>query len=636
MIGKVLGDFEITEEIGKGGMGQVYKAKQISLDRDVAIKILSRNLSEVEEFRERFDLEAKVVASLIHENILQVYSKGVTPEGIHYFAMEYVDGEDLAEKIRRGVKFSEAEAINITVQACNGLEAAWKKNIIHRDIKPSNLMVAKNGTIKIADFGLARSLDSTRKLTQTNVYMGTVAYISPEQGEGKPIDHRTDIYSLGIVLYQLLTGDVPFTAETPSAVIYKHVYEAPPEPRSLNPNISQHAEAVVLKAIAKKREDRFQNAVEFREALEAVTKTQLQKEAREPRREAAGAIGQQESSFEARGVASAKTRRRVGLLILAVIVILILGGSGLYASKYGYRAVLSKLWPIAVQEEKKGETVLAPSQEIPAPPARELSAAKPDSPASSDKNLGNSSKTESRPPVASPRKEEQAARNFAVPAPAPSVREAGATRSDSQSPSEGSFSNSSQSGPPLPPSPTKKEQDKAPNVAAPATPAAIEARRLPGEQQKVSRRGPMPSVLVVTSGDQNVSDIIESFISKKLQDSSIPLSSAGEIQALAQQYGRHGIPLNAFDQRNLKVDVLVYVSVNTINAGPLKFYGRIMEQYASTIAIKVIDTATKKVIYSPRAKTVNYTTLNMQDNVDEATEEMISDLSERLGAFWKS
>ena len=145
----------------------------------------------------------------------------------------------------------------------------------------------------------------------------------------------------------------------------------------------------------------------------------------------------------------------------------------------------------------------------------------------------------------------------------------------------------------------------------------------------------MPSVLVVTSGEQNVSDIIESLISKKMQDGSVPLSVAGEIQPLAERYGRHGIPLNALDQRHLKADILIYVSVNTVNAAPLKFYGRTMEQYASTISIKVIDTAQKKIIHYPRTKTVRYTTLNMQDNIEEATEEMISDLCQKLGAFWK-
>ena len=378
MVGKTLGDFEIREQIGKGGMGQVYKARQISLDRDVAIKILPGNLSEVEEFRERFDLEAKVVASLIHENILQVYSKGVTADGVHYFAMEYVDGEDLADKIKRGVAFSEAEAINITAQACRGLEVAWKKNIIHRDIKPSNIMVTENGVVKIADFGLARSLDATRKLTQTNMYMGTVAYTSPEQGEGKPLDHRTDIYSLGIVFYQLLTGSVPFTAETPSSLIYKHVYEAPPPPRTLNPSISPQAEAVVLKAMAKKREDRYQNAVEFREALESINKVQPQKKTPEASKWVAVGAGQQGSPSQEGRLASAKSRRPLLLLVLATVVIVLSAASVLYASKYGYRALLSKVLPIAAIEEKKDEAALPPREQIAAPPAQEMGAAKPE------------------------------------------------------------------------------------------------------------------------------------------------------------------------------------------------------------------------------------------------------------------
>lgn len=270
MIGKSFGDYVIEEEIGKGGMGKVYKAHQISLNRDVAIKILSHELSCDEEFVERFDIEAKSVASLIHQNIIQMYSKGVTGDGIHHFAMEYVDGEDLSDKIKSGVKFSEEEAIDIIIQVCQGLECAWRRNIIHRDIKPSNLVITKNGVVKVADFGLAKSLEATKKLTRTDVYMGTVNYTSPEQGEGKPLDHRTDIYSLGIVLYQLLTNKVPFEGEAPSSVIYKHVHESPVPPRKINSSLSSQIGAVVLKAIAKKPEARYQNMIEFREALETV------------------------------------------------------------------------------------------------------------------------------------------------------------------------------------------------------------------------------------------------------------------------------------------------------------------------------------------------------------------------------
>ncbi len=269
MIGKRLGDFEIKEQIGKGGMGKVYKARQIALQRDVAIKILPYELSN-EEFVKRFDIEAKSVASLLHQNILQIYAKGVTADGFHYFAMEYVDGEDLSAKIKKGITFSENEAIDIVSQACNGLECAWKRNIIHRDIKPSNLIVTKDGIVKVADFGLAKSLEATKKLTRTDIFMGTVNYTSPEQGEGKPLDNRTDIYSLGIVLYQLLTGEVPYKGESPSSVIYKHVREKPISPRKINANLSPAVEAVVLKAIAKKPEDRYQSMAEFGEALEKV------------------------------------------------------------------------------------------------------------------------------------------------------------------------------------------------------------------------------------------------------------------------------------------------------------------------------------------------------------------------------
>ena len=576
MTGKRLGDFELQEEIGRGGMGQVYRARQISLDRDVAIKILPGNLSEVEEFRERFDIEAKAVASLVHENILQMYSKGVTDDGVHYFAMEYVDGEDLGNMLKKGAAFSEGEAIGIAIQICRGLEAAWKKNIIHRDIKPSNIILTKSGTAKIADFGLAKSLDATKRLTQTNVYMGTVAYISPEQGEGKPLDHRTDIYSLGIVLYQLLTGSVPFKAETPSSVIYKHVYEVPPSPRTINPAISSAAEAVVLKAIAKKPEDRFQNPVEFRDALESA-KAQPVKKGEVPK-QAAVFAGQNESATPA----AAGSGNKVPILILAAAIILLLGGSGLYASIYGYRALVSKVLPFAAQEDKQNEAVPQPAGEATVP-----------STAESD---------------------------------GPSHGPAGTAVANAPSSPEVAV---------IPPrSSVSKETGKAGDFGERRR-ATSEARSIPPVQSQPAKRPAIPSVLVVTSGEPNIADIIESAIGKKLLARSFPLSAAGEIQGLSERYGPHGIPLNALAQRRLKSDILVYASISTMDAAPLRFYGHIAEQYASTISIKVIDTATKKVIASPRSRTVNYTTLNMQDNIEEAIGEMTSDLPKKIEAFWK-
>jgi len=340
MIGERLGDFEIKEQIGKGGIGKVYKARQISLQRDVAIKTLPFELSN-EEFVERFDIEAKSVASLLHQNILQMYTKGVTADGVHYFAMEYVDGEDLSAKIKKGVRFSENEAIDIISQACKGLECAWKRNIIHRDIKPSNLMVTKDGVVKVADFGLAKSLEATHKLTRTDVYMGTVNYTSPEQGDGKPLDNRTDIYSLGIVLYQLLTGKVPYEGENPSSVIYKHIYEKPVSPRKINAELSPDIETVVLKAIAKKPEDRYQSMKEFGDALEMVNRI------------LSGNNVESEKTISTFFVSTVKNKRKMSIIV-PLLLLIIVGVTMIYMFKKDAIEELADVLVVGLAKNLKG------------------------------------------------------------------------------------------------------------------------------------------------------------------------------------------------------------------------------------------------------------------------------------------
>ncbi|MHC4454298.1 MAG: protein kinase domain-containing protein [Planctomycetota bacterium] len=321
MIGKKFGDFLIKEEIGKGGMGTVYKARQISLKRDVAIKILRSELSYDKEFVERFIKETLSIASLKHTNIIQIFLKGKTDEGIPFFAMEYVDGEDLSSKIKRGCTFSEEEAIDIIIQVCQGLESTSGQNIIHRDIKPSNLMITRDGIVKIADFGLAKNLDETTMLSQQGVFMGTVPYSSPEQGTGKPVDHRTDIYSLGIVLYQLSTNRVPFEGKDPTSVIYKHVHEKPVSPRKINSGLSSQIETVVLKAIAKKPEDRYQSMKEFREELEAVKLILSDNKEKSKKTINTGITSTARNIY----------REKRELAVIATILILLISGYSLYA-----------------------------------------------------------------------------------------------------------------------------------------------------------------------------------------------------------------------------------------------------------------------------------------------------------------
>jgi hypothetical protein len=264
------GDFDLGDLLGRGGMGSVYRGRQISLDRPVAIKVLPKHLSENESFRARFLLEAKAVAQISSPHVIQVYYAGID-DGHHYFAMEYVEGVDLAKKLKDGFKPSAREALELIIQATRGLVAAGELGIVHRDIKPGNMMVTKKGLLKLMDFGLvrlARSEDTG--LTMAGTIMGTVSYFSPEQGRGERCDSRTDIYALGIVYYELLAGTLPFTGGDATSVIYQHIHTPPRPLKEIDPTISEDVQAVVLKCLQKDPAKRYQTAAELLTDLEAL------------------------------------------------------------------------------------------------------------------------------------------------------------------------------------------------------------------------------------------------------------------------------------------------------------------------------------------------------------------------------
>ncbi len=251
-----LGDYMLEKRIGSGGMGEVFRARQVSLDRTVAVKVLPRSLASQQGFTERFQREARAAANLIHPNVIQVYSIGLD-KGIPYFAMEYVEGEDLQQRMKRQRFFDFDEIVRIIRDATSALTVAHEKGIVHRDIKPSNIMFDRTGNLKVMDFGLAKITAANSNLTQSGLIMGTPNYMSPEQGKGEPTDTRSDIYSLGVVFYELMTGSLPFRADTPTALIYKHAYEKPPSPREKNPEIPPYLEYVCLRMISKDPNDRY-------------------------------------------------------------------------------------------------------------------------------------------------------------------------------------------------------------------------------------------------------------------------------------------------------------------------------------------------------------------------------------------
>jgi serine/threonine protein kinase/tetratricopeptide (TPR) repeat protein len=268
LIGQSLGQYRILEQIGQGGMAVVYKAYQPGLDRYVAVKVLSPLHAKQPGFSERFQREAKAIAKLNHPNILPVYDFGQEQQ-YSFITMRYIEGAQTLKAVMAG-PLELSQVIDLIGQIAAALDYAHGQGVIHRDVKPSNVLMDGDWAL-LSDFGLAKMTESTVDLTGTGVGVGTPAYMSPEQGQGEPVDHRTDIYALGIVLFEMLTGQIPHDAETPFGIILKRVADPLPLPRSINPNIPESIERIVLKALASEPDDRFASAGEMASALKAVS-----------------------------------------------------------------------------------------------------------------------------------------------------------------------------------------------------------------------------------------------------------------------------------------------------------------------------------------------------------------------------
>src|ERR1043166_8451482 len=262
-----IGHYTIISELGRGGMGVVYKAHEDSLNRFVAIKVLSDHLASDEQFLSRFLREARAAGALSHPNVIPIYFIG-EDNGRHYFAMEYVSGRSVLAMIRQEGKIHNPRAPQIGLQAAQGLSAAHEKGIIHRDIKPANLMVDDRGVVKIADFGIALAAEAQARLTATGTLMGTPGYLSPEQCLNETVDQRADIYALGVTYFEMLTGTLPFNAESPLALLRQILQETPPDVTQLNPEVDEESRRILMKMIARNRDERYQTCNELVADLE--------------------------------------------------------------------------------------------------------------------------------------------------------------------------------------------------------------------------------------------------------------------------------------------------------------------------------------------------------------------------------
>ena len=359
--GQMLGSYRIITQIGQGGMATVYKAYQPSMDRHVAIKVLPSQLAESKEFVKRFQQEARIIARLEHPHILPVFDYGES-DGVAYFVMRYLEAGTLKDRMvaRRPLPVNEID--RIFTQLTDALSYAHGHGVVHRDLKPANALVDSQGNLFLTDFGIAKLLESASpRLTQTDAIMGTPAYISPEQAQARTVDQRSDIYSLGIILYEMVTGQVPFEAETPLAIILKHVSDPLPPPSLIKKDISPSLEQVILKALAKDPEDRFETAAEFLAAWKRALNEEREKETIHRAPEAISLSTSGARTPAPSTVTSSKPARSTGwvagCLILACLALTVGGGGIFLVSNWGpFNPATATLFPTLTSVPPPTET----------------------------------------------------------------------------------------------------------------------------------------------------------------------------------------------------------------------------------------------------------------------------------------
>src|ERR1700704_5366001 len=254
--------YEVQREIAQGGMAEVYLARDRLLDRPVALKALFPEFAREPSFVERFRREAQAAANLNHPNIVAIYDWG-QEDGTYFIVMEYVEGNSLRDLMRSEAPIEPGKAAEITAEIASALAFAHRNGVVHRDVKPGNVLLTKSGTVKVTDFGIARA-GASDGLTQTGSVMGTATYFSPEQAQGLAVDGRSDVYSLGVVLYELVCGGVPFVADSPVSVAYKHLREQPVPPSQRNTDVPPALEQIIMSALAKDPDHRYQSADDMR------------------------------------------------------------------------------------------------------------------------------------------------------------------------------------------------------------------------------------------------------------------------------------------------------------------------------------------------------------------------------------
>jgi serine/threonine-protein kinase len=579
LTGQTLSNYKVVEQLGRGGMATVYKAHELSLNRIVALKVLASRLSEDQDYIKRFQREAQAAAQLNHPNIVQIYSIG-EEKGLHYFAMEYIKGESLADVKKRIGVFPPAQAVTIIKQVADALADAHKAGLVHRDIKPSNIMMDPDGRAKVTDFGIAYVSTAKTKLTQDGSIIGTPEYLSPEQCEGKTVDQRSDVYSLGVTLYELLTGKTPYEADTPVSMLMKIVKGNFPPICEVNPNVPQPLCLIVDKMMETDVNQRYASMKDVTGDLSALP---LEDSAPGAAPKQVMATVMVDTGEEQPVQAASGKSNKMAALIMAAVIVLLLGGA--FAAKM-----------LFLDKEKNNDNTTPPA-------ISETQTPTPDSPAgpAEDQPTGEEQPTGE---TADPEAEDSS-----PPAdqPADTVThqtvEAASIAPDSTSPQQ--HTTGAQKA-------NANVNVSTASTSQPSSSTMVTPQPRPQPQPKPAPTKPLPpanSCLVTTQGDSDKADVIGAYVQEMLGRGNFavvdgPSAAGRDIADVARNH--------------------LVVTANQLGSTMLEYYGQSTEQYTVSITIKLVNPKTAMVIKGPKTRTVKYTAINAEENIREAVDTLIS------------
>ncbi len=580
LVGSTLSNYKITEKLGSGGMATVYKAHELSLNRIVALKVLSAKLADDVEFIKRFQREAQAAAKLNHPNIVQIYAIG-EEKGIHFFAMEYTKGSTLSEILKEQKTLSPESAVSFIKQIALGLSVAHKAGLIHRDIKPSNILVNKKNIAKLADFGIAFVQDAKTKLTREGSIIGTPEYLSPEQCEGKTLDGRSDLYSLGVTLYELLTGNTPYEADTPVSMIMKIVSGKFPPLSEVKPDLPKKLQDIVAKMMNTSVSERYENAEKVIEDIESFEKEYI---SGIPVNGLGTNILNKKEISEIVDYAQKKptssSGKRAFLFVAAIIILLV--GIGIAAKLLYFDKQNNSSSNF---DTVSGEVVKTEDPQNNEPFSEEE---KENDLKSTDPDINETKKTD----------------------PESTDSDGDETNNDALKNEENNSLNDDKNNN----SDIKKETLPDPEIKNEEAEKVKDSKivQLELDKNKATRLPPEKSFAISLRGNNRNVELVSSYMQNILQKKKYiiidPEAAAGKpVKEIARSH--------------------MIISVNDLGSNTLKYYGRETTEYKVNISIKLISPQTGRIVKGPVNRTVSYTNLNIDENFKEAVDKLILSLN---------